>query len=166
MMMILIFCILTMFCVYLVNYYANKEVSLHVKVWSVITWVLNFGLALLVPEDVFVTLNKETHSQYGHLLGSQYVILYWLVYVLTWTIIPVLQEWEDAGDLESRDRLRRSLKINGMFYLVLLGIAVVALLVIFFLGIGKDMGLVIFLKCLATMWGMLLLMILMGYSLV
>jgi hypothetical protein len=70
MMMILIFCILTMFCVYLVNYYANKEVSLHVKVWSVITWVLNFGLALLVPEDVFVTLNKETHSQYGHLLGS------------------------------------------------------------------------------------------------
>lgn len=28
------------------------------------------------------------------------------------------------------------------------------------------MGLIIFLKCLATMWGMLLLMILLGYSLV
>lgn len=93
-------------------------------------------------------------------------MLYWLVYALTWTVIPVLQEWEDAGDIESIDRLKRSLKINGYFYLVLLGISIVALLIIFFLGIGEDMGLIIFLKCIATMWGMLLLMILLGYSLV
>lgn len=62
MLMILIFCLLTGLCLYLVNYYAGKEVSFHVKVWSVITWVLNFGLALLVPEDVYLTLNKETNT--------------------------------------------------------------------------------------------------------
>lgn len=60
--MILIFCLLTALCLYLVNYYASKEVSLHVKFWSVITWVLTFGLALLVPEDVFLTLNQEINS--------------------------------------------------------------------------------------------------------
>jgi len=43
-------------CTYLVMYYSGKQVSMHVKVWSVITWVLNFGLALLVPEDVYQTL--------------------------------------------------------------------------------------------------------------
>jgi len=32
---------------------------MHVKVWSVITWVLNFGLALLVPEDVYQTLKGQ-----------------------------------------------------------------------------------------------------------
>jgi hypothetical protein len=51
--------ILTVVCVYLVNYYSSKEVSMHVKVWSVITWVLNFGLALLVPEDVYQTLKGQ-----------------------------------------------------------------------------------------------------------
>ena len=53
--------ILTVVCVYLVNYYSSKEVSMHVKVWSVITWVLNFGLALLVPEDVYQTLKGQPY---------------------------------------------------------------------------------------------------------
>jgi hypothetical protein len=50
------YCLLTAVCGYLVIYFASKEVSLHVKVWSLITWVLNFGLALLVPEDVYQSL--------------------------------------------------------------------------------------------------------------
>ena len=149
-------------CVYLVNYYASRDVSFRIKLWSVITWVLNFGLALLVPDDVYATLNGHE----SHHLGLLYSLLYWSVYLLTWTIIPVLQEWEDAGDIESEARLRRSLRVNGWFYLWLLIGAVVALIIIFLLGIGREMGLIIFLKCLATMWGMLLLMVLLGYSLV
>jgi hypothetical protein len=55
--------VLTAICLYLVNYYSSREVSLHVKVWSVITWVLNFGLALLVPEDVYFTLQGHDDNQ-------------------------------------------------------------------------------------------------------
>ena len=62
--------------------------------------------------------------------------------------------------------MKRRLKINGIFYLVLIVIAIVALVALFFLDAGGDMGLVVFLKCLATMWGMLLLMVLLGYALV
>jgi len=69
-------------------------------------------------------------------MGVQYLLLYWSVYLLTWTIIPVLQEWEDAGDLESGDRMRRSLKSNGIFYLVLIIGAVVFLLILIFLDAG------------------------------
>jgi hypothetical protein len=85
--------LLTAICIYLVNYYSGKDVSLHVKFWSVLTWVLNFGLALLVPEDVYQTLKGEQDEQVVHYLGVQYLVLYWSVYLLTWTIIPVLQEW-------------------------------------------------------------------------
>jgi hypothetical protein len=88
------------------------------------------------------------------------------VYLLTWTIIPVLQEMEEAGDFESSARMRRSLKSNGMFYLWMLVGAVVGLVLLVLLDAGGDMGLVTFLKCLATIWGMLLLMGLMGYALV
>lgn len=128
--------ILVMVCLYLINYYASKEVSMHVKVWSVITWTLNFGLALLVPQDVFQTLQGKQKDPENKSIGFQYLLLYWSVYLLTWTVIPVLQEWEDAGDLKSEDRLRRSLKINGYFYLVLIGISVVFLAIIIWSGVG------------------------------
>ena len=62
--------------------------------------------------------------------------------------------------------MKRSLRSNGMFYLWLIVGAVVGLIVLILLNAGGEMGLITFLKCLATMWGMLLLMILMGYSLV
>ena len=93
--------LLAAICLYLVNYYASKEVSTHVKIWSVITWTLNFSLALLVPEDVYQTLQGSSDSHVTRSIGAQYLLLYWSVYLLTWTVIPVLQEWEDAGDLKS-----------------------------------------------------------------
>ncbi len=62
--------------------------------------------------------------------------------------------------------MRRSLKSNGIFYLWMLVGAVVGLVLLLLLDAGGEMGLVTFLKCLATIWGMLLLMGLMGYGLV
>jgi len=44
--------------------------------------------------------------------------------------------------------------------------AIVFLGILIFTGIGGKMGLITFLKCLATIWGLLLLMGLMGYALV
>jgi hypothetical protein len=44
--------------------------------------------------------------------------------------------------------------------------AAIFLLLLIFLNAGGDMGLITFLKCLATIWGILLLIVLMGYSLV
>jgi hypothetical protein len=88
---ILQYSILTLICGYLVNYYARKDVSVHVKAWSVITWVLNFGLALLVPEDIYQTLKGQQDLEIRARIGFEYLLLYWLVYLLTWTIIPVLQ---------------------------------------------------------------------------
>lgn len=64
------------------------------------------------------------------------------------------------------DRLKRSLKVNGIFYLYMIlgGVLILIPLVIF--NVGGDMGLVTYLKCLATCWGILLQMVMMGYSIV
>lgn len=58
------------------------------------------------------------------------------------------------------------MKSNGIFYLAMIVGAVVFLIVLVLLDAGGEMGLITFLKCLATIWGMLLLMGLMGYALV
>ena len=53
------YALLIIVCLCLLSYYAAKDVSLHIRVWSLITWVLNFGLALLIPQDVFLTLQND-----------------------------------------------------------------------------------------------------------
>ena len=55
--------ILFLICCYLVQYFSAPSVSFQVKVTSVLTWVLNFGLVLLVPEDLYYTL---THFEHPH----------------------------------------------------------------------------------------------------
>lgn len=96
----------------------------------------------------------------------EYLLLYWSVYLLTWTIIPVLQEWENSGDLLSKDRLKRSLRVNGIFYVYMLVGGLVILGILYYFNVGGDMGLKTYLKCLATCWGILLQVVMMGYSMV
>lgn len=66
----------------------------------------------------------------------EYLFLYWSVYLLTWTIIPVLQEWENSGDLLSSDRLKRSLRVNGVFYLYMLIGAIICLCLLVYFDVG------------------------------
>ena len=66
----------------------------------------------------------------------EYLLCYWSVYILTWTIIPVLQEWENSGDIDSIDRLKRSLKVNGIFYLYMFVGGVASLVLLYYLEVG------------------------------
>ncbi len=61
--------------------------------------------------------------------------------------------------------MKRSLKVNGIFYLGMIIGAVIFLVLMIVFDVAGDMGLITFLKCLATIWGLLLLMGLMGYAL-
>ena len=172
------FVVLLILCCWLVQWFAAPEVSFYVKITSVLTWVLNFGLVLLVPEDLYYTLNhfenshevewskEQVQEPQFQEISSTYLILYWVVYLLTWTIIPVLQEWENSGDLSSMDRLKRSLKSNGVFYLYMLVGGIVGLVLLMLVNAAGDMGLMTYLKSLASAFGMFLLMLLLGYGMV
>lgn len=47
--------VLALVCWWIVNKYAHQTVSKEVRFWSIFTWVLNFGLVLLVPEDIYLS---------------------------------------------------------------------------------------------------------------
>ena len=146
--------------------YSAPSVTLTVKFWSILTWVLNFAIALLVPEDIYLTLSPTLNEKEISWVGFQYQILYWTVYLLTWTIIPVLQFSESAGDLDPKDRLRRSIKYNVIWYAWMLAGAIILLILLLYLDIAGSMGLMTYLKCLASCWGIFLLMVMMGYAMV
>ena len=46
--------------------------------------------------------------------------LYWAIYVLSWLVIPIVQEYERAGDFTPPEKLWRSIKNNLYFYLITL----------------------------------------------
>lgn len=48
--------VLAIICTFLVLRYAAPSVSWHIKFWSILTWILNFALALLVPQDTYLSL--------------------------------------------------------------------------------------------------------------
>jgi hypothetical protein len=58
------------------------------------------------------------------------------------------------------------LKSNGVFYLYMLIGGVLFLILLIWINAAGDMGIMTFLKCMASAFGMFLLMILMGYGMV
>lgn len=48
--------ILTAICTFFVVRYSAPSVTFYVKFWAVLTCVLNFALALLVPLDIYETM--------------------------------------------------------------------------------------------------------------
>ena len=52
--------ILVALCTCLVFSYSAPSVSPHVKFWSIVTWVLNFGMCMIVPGDVYITLKGSS----------------------------------------------------------------------------------------------------------
>ena len=61
--------------------------------------------------------------------------------------------------------MRRNLRVNRIFYLRMLVGTVLGLLLLIWFNAGGEMGLIAFLKCLAMIWGLFLLIVLMGYAL-
>ena len=95
-----------------------------------------------------------------------YLVIYWLIYLLSWVIIPVAQEYERAGDFTPKDRLKRAIKTNLYIYLIflILGIVFILYLVIKQELTGKK--LVAFLIALSNAWGLFIIIFLLGYGLV
>ncbi|CAK87716.1 unnamed protein product (macronuclear) [Paramecium tetraurelia] len=168
--------LVTIYCAKLINNICCKEVNIIVRVTCLISWLTNFILLILLPLDIYVTFrDQETNSNQSDLgvhsreyeaIGNMYQILYWANFILCWTIIPIMQEYEEATDLNQAQKLMRSLINNGKFFLVI-GIAgIVFIVIIVMTGQASDYGLTKLLKSMANSFGVALIIVLLGYSLI
>lgn len=95
-----------------------------------------------------------------------YTVFYYLLFFLCWVLIPIMQGCIDSGYYKFEDRLKYSLKINGLFYLLIALAGLVFIGIVMKLGLPGDYGLMTFFLSLANCWGIFLIMVLLGYSLV
>ncbi|KAG6147186.1 hypothetical protein E4U28_007509 [Claviceps purpurea] len=126
---------------------------------------------LLVPIDLASSAATNDEATRGIWLPERVVLVswritYWLTFVLTWFILPLLGEYSDAGYHEPNDKLAYSLRQNAQYYAILLGSSAVGLLYVitaYRLSFTSLKGLIM---TLAYCWGLVLAIYLMGHGLV
>lgn len=128
------------------------------------------SIILLVPIDLASIDSGNEHTR-GIWLNERVLLVtwritYWLTFLLTWFMLPLLGEYCDSGYRDTRSRVIDSAKSNLMYQLIVLGTALVGL-VYFVLQNGfhgsSIKGLVM---ALAYAWGLILGLGLMGHGMV
>ena len=195
--LIILLALLLVLCIVLYYYFIKKGGFFLVSVITITVWFLNASLTVIFPYDYAISkswhdLNSTnaSSSDYNatvvnttmlHLEEQQrivyylYTFIYWIIFIISWIILPVLKEYEKRGELTVHERFRAAVKSNIMFYVYVI-IAVVVILVVFFIFIfagkirftthfnGKNLYMTV-IDC-SNLYGLLFIIVLMGYSFV
>ncbi|KLU83985.1 LMBR1 domain-containing protein [Magnaporthiopsis poae ATCC 64411] len=129
------------------------------------------AIVLLVPIDLASSAATDDEASRGVWLPSRVLLVswricYWLTFVLTWFILPILGEYSDAGHRDPKDKVMYSLRENAQYYAMVLAASVLGLVYLIF-SYGIDLrGLKGLVMALAYCWGLVLAIYLMGHGLV
>ncbi|KHN99539.1 LMBR1-like membrane protein [Metarhizium album ARSEF 1941] len=128
-------------------------------------------VVLLVPIDLASSAATNDETTRGIWLPERVVLVswritYWLTFVLTWAILPILGEYSDAGYHEPNDKLKYSLRQNAQFYAIVLGASAVGLVYFFIAYNPSLLSVQSLVMTLAYCWGLVLAIYLMGHGLV
>ncbi|KAF9885482.1 hypothetical protein FE257_012809 [Aspergillus nanangensis] len=140
--------------------------------------VIPVFLALALPASVvlLVPIDLASSSRDGagpkaiwlpdRLLLISWRIAYWLIFVLTWAILPLLGEYIDSGYRDPKGRLQYSIRSNARYQLIVLGCALVGLIYISILNGFKFRSIKGLIMAIAYVWGLVLAIYMMGHGLV
>jgi hypothetical protein len=133
--------------------------------------VLPTSAVLLVPIDLASSSGPEDEQSKGIWLAQRpllvaWRLVYWLTFMLTWFILPLLAEYMDAGYRDPKQRLIYSLRSNGRYQLIMLTCAVVGLIYIGFDYNFNFTAIKALVMALAYVWGLMLAIYLAGHGMV
>jgi hypothetical protein len=170
------FAITALVCIFLLTiglllHYPAKGTKWYVYFWVFISWFLAFWIIVLIPFDVYLVVPSQTLTPTAtesdkDSLRLCWRVVYWTVFVLCWLVLPILQEYEMAGEYTRLRKLKRAIRrLLWMFFLM----ATAGLIFIIYLGFIGELViarlpyvLVAFSNC----WGLFQTILLLGYGLV
>ena len=105
--------------------YVRKGTNKLVILISIITWFFDFYIVVLLPYDICFTNKQkkneklmEVDSKTSDIIKISYQITYWIIFFLTWFIIPLLKSYESSGEFTRWDKFKYSIKSNLILYAV------------------------------------------------
>ncbi|KAI0495307.1 hypothetical protein KFK09_025457 [Dendrobium nobile] len=97
------------------RYFAGPDVPRYVLFTVGYTWFCSLSFIILVPADIWAALIGHDNGGIAFFWSWSY----WSTFALTWVVVPTIQGYEDAGDFTVKERLKTSIHVNLVFYLIL-----------------------------------------------
>ncbi|KAM6563886.1 hypothetical protein CsatB_023884 [Cannabis sativa] len=96
------------------KYFHGPEVPRYVLLTVGYTWFCSLSIIILVPADIWTTIHEIKNGGISFFWSWSY----WSTFLLTWAVVPLIQGFEDAGDFTMKERLKTSVHVNLVFYLI------------------------------------------------
>ncbi|KAK6923370.1 LMBR1-like membrane protein [Dillenia turbinata] len=91
------------------RYFAGPHVPHYVLFTVGYAWFCSLSIIILVPADIWTTLIN--HENWG-------ISFFWSWSYWSTAVVPLIQGFEDAGDFTVSERLKTSVHVNLVFYLI------------------------------------------------
>ncbi|EGG24501.1 hypothetical protein DFA_02744 [Cavenderia fasciculata] len=164
------------------QYISFRKTPFYASSTAWLGWFLCFSIVFLVPVDILATDHNQCLEKHVNQTGdfchepityvpeslmlAQWKVLYWGTFIFSWAIFPVLQTFSVTGDFRFQERLWRAIKDNIILY-IFMGIAgLIFVIVLFALKNMTLDGLISLVMSLANAYGLVLVVITMGFGLV
>lgn len=155
--------------------FSIKGSSLYVILSVFLSWWLPFSVVFLLPIDLASSTYRECEANcvkptiYLPLDAQKTIwqVVYWSIFCVTWVFIPVLQSYVDGGEFSALSRLRETLRFRLIYLAVIVGLALVFFIYMAIAHIKIDVFAIKgFLMALSNAYGLLLLILFLGYGLI
>ena len=151
------------FTVYLLYKYPTKGTHPSVFVAVFISYFITFSILAILPYDVDLATGGEGHDYF---LYTCWRVLYWSVFCLCWFILPVMKGYFMAGEFTFLTKLRHGAFMHLRSTLIISAIGVIFIIYLFIVQRLSPGNVPTFLVALSNIWGLFLIMMLLGYGLV
>lgn len=119
-------------------------IQFHINIFKYPIYVLiSFSLAVFIPLSIifllpidYVSHNSSKSIEWFSLPDTAILYIwktnYWITFLLTWLILPVLQEFYRSGSYNDLDKLKDALKRNLKLQAIILGVSIIGVFYLIF----------------------------------
>ena len=152
-------------CLFIVFYYSRRKMSLIIFFTSLACWFLNLFLIILIPYDIYYSQSEDPIPETSkNFIYVGYQLTYWILFILSWFVIPIMREYECCGEFRPIEKLKMSLRSNVKFFII---VGVIGLFAIIFclIAYGYQMTFLL-VKNFALIYGIIFFFFLLSYGII
>ncbi|XP_071736915.1 uncharacterized protein [Rutidosis leptorrhynchoides] len=143
------------------RYFAGPDIPRYVLFTVGYTWFSSLSFIILVPADIWAAMSNQEIGGVSFFWSWSY----WSTFLLTWAVVPILQGYEDAGDFTVTERLKTSLHVNLLFYVIVGSVALIGLILLILLHHNWSGGIIGFAMACSNTFGLVTGAFLLGFGL-
>ena len=125
---VLCFLVTLVFTAWLLRHFSRPKTPPAISVIVYLAWLCAFSICFLIPLDLNVDASDS--------LEVIWTILFWVGFVCTWMLLPMIQEYYDNGGFTFKHKLLLACRQNGILVLIA-GTLVIVLII--YLKAAKGM---------------------------